>query len=448
MSVNASYLRDIDVESSVISGLIVLLFDIVLLGIIKAEIQVLCTTANLSLIYDRRSTVSPTTSRIGCLTGSPIGQKRLVRWFSVIIIAVTFSVIVLGFSVDGKTSKKFEEQRYSSMVFRASEPPFLDFENEFSLSANGDRRISRRVSAIMAIHACSRSNFTHLTEYAYAYRDLSVDKTRINASTVLHSDCITKDQFKYERILNVGPMLSSTSPFECEFNDLKPSFEDNSVTGYATFSPSSQCDLKISRLSCFRTGGTTSCAGAGVREEDGNNKAYIVVLPDIEDPGSASVAQISLVDNENLYERIASNVALYSFLMGGGAAAYYFSEIVFSDIIHNVTLERSIGSHEVSEIDLRLAIPTVIFICIIAIVLGASAFVFWFKVVYLKGRLHYNSFCTVPEVLTLADDANETKLKENSHKRRYIGIRQDMPVLGIMGAHKCCNADWDENEIG
>lgn len=449
MSDIANFSRQIELPSSVVSGLTVLFFDIVLLGIIKAEAQFLCATANLHLIYDRREAVFPTKSRLGCLTGSPVGHKTLARCFSLLIAAITTSVIILGFSINGKTVKPYETETYRSVIVNSDVPPTIDFEQEFALIPHPRGRpeiaISKRVSAFLALHTCIRHNFTHSTQYAYAYRDISIDQTKVDLSTHLSAECVTKDRFQGELILRRVPMVAPVNPITCEFSGVDVSLEDDAITGHATFSPSSPCSMNISRLFCFRAEITT-CAAAGILKGPGGNKAYIVIVPNIDAPTETSIADIPQMRSQELYDRVAMNIAFFSGIMEG-ALAYYLSQVVFCDVEYNVTLRRTTGDREISEIDLRLAAPTLVFISATAVVLAIIAFVLWLYVVYLKDRSLYNSFCNVPEVLALADEGTMSRVWDRKGQSKFIGVRTDCPLLGVLTAQKCSSSEWTEDDI-
>lgn len=444
------------ISSSLASGVAALLFDIVLLGIIKALSQVLCSNFNLFYVYDKRCALAPETSGLGTLTGGPVGHIALSRFFSVLILVCTICAVFLGFSINGKSVPKFEDTTFKTKVSISSVPLEIDFGEEFQILPVTNQShprilVSTRLLAITNSYACHRSNYSHVFVYSYVLRDYVLDKTKIDmqqtlsqATTRVDAECIRFPTFKEEQVDIFTTRLVPMSDLRCSISNLQPVFANQSKTGNATFTTSS-CSLSFLPMQCFR-GLTTSCAAVGEGQGQEKGNMFIVAVPNVPNSNDVGVFRLGVKGFGEPYDRLARNVAfIQAVTLFTGDLSNHLN-MALTNFEYNVTLQERVGLKQVSEIDLQLLTPIVLFFMSVSFLLGAAALGTWVWVVYSKGRVKYTRFTDVSDILAVISPVCPSKFKIKERKMpMYIGVRHEIPRIGLLDTNESCS--WIEEEI-
>lgn len=450
-------------NSSLVSGLAAVLFDILLLGVLKTLTQSLCSTANLYLVYDSRRPVAPSTSRLGLLVGGPVGPRLLSRVFSLLIAAATACVIVIGFSINGKNVAVFESVTYRTRVRITGVPLDIDFDREFAVVDAKEKHsvpqklVSKRLLAIANSWTCLVSNYTHLILFDYVLKDNFLDRTLLDISSGFggNAECVRGEYFKEPHIGRSFPRPLPLKAANCDLENITPVFGEGNNKGIANFT-TKFCEVNFPPMQCF-TDYHTSCSAVGVGKGDDEGSTYVVLVANSMDPQGAQIVRVDPLHDKSLHEQYAANVAFMS-AIGIPAEVANLAHMAITNFEYNVTLQRRRGTEEeVSEIDLRLAVPAVCVVLVLTVLLGLMASVLWVTVVLLKGRRRYNQFSTVPEILDLAvqmDDNMEIADGKQSRRRSpFVGVLPERPLLGVInverrkGKGEVQGGDWPESEI-
>lgn len=454
----------LDVHSSMASGLAAVFFDILLLGLIKSHAQVLCAIANLHLVYDRRRPIHPTISRFGFLAGGPVGPIQLSRVFSILILLSTACVIVIGFCINGTTVSRYEPRMYSSVVTMGKKPISIDYDKAAPLSPtpspSGDQdsdapaspqKVARKLVGLSDTYSCMRTNYGYSTLYGYAYRDTLLDYDPVDISKRLEGgECLVEENFRHESISRSYNLSLPTSDKRCDLSSLITSFPDGSAAqGSATIRTDDRCDINIlDNFRCCRRPLRTSCATIG-SSHDRRKKDFFVLLTsnvgDNEKFEDVQIVQINSVDKED-YEKYLTVVAFLSAVGFGGGLAN-LANMAISDVAYNRTLDKDLGKVDVTEIDLVVALPALVVVLVTTLLLSILAVVMWVRVVYAKRRLHYNTFVTVPDILDMVQAEKISRRKDRGGDKPFIGVRVDHPGLAVCSEEQCCGAPWSEEEI-
>ena len=458
MSASTPGVWRISVDSNLASGIAALVFDILLLGIIKWQCQALCKYANLFLLYDRRQPILPGTSKIGALTGGPIGPINLARLFSFLIMLSTASIVVLGFCINGRTVTAFRPQIYAVVVNFTNTPLEIDFSNEFELKCSGTnctRMVSKRLYAMEDMARCKKSNYSHTKIYSYAYKELILDAEKQELGSDFPGGiCVTEENFREPMILREYGRKARSSPVRCRFSEIQNPFRGNGdindVREAEFVADADECEPEVKHLSCFKSD-TTACAGWGQARRNEKTGHYVVLVPDITTgENNGEVVQVSSLDNEEQQKKAASNVAFLS-AVGFQGSVSNLANMAVSDILVNKTLDfLEEGGQNISEVDLNLATPAFAVLAATTLLLAVLVFVSWICVVVLKGRRGYKTFCSIPQILQLVCTEKASKMKSTVAAKRVIGVSRRGPHLSVYkegNKEECSDWSWEEPDV-
>lgn len=456
MSAGGARTLQLSVNSSLVSGVAAVLFDILLLSVVKALSQSLCASDNLRRVYDNRRFVAPSTSRLGCLTAAPVGSKTLSRLFSLLIVASTVCVIIVGFAINGTTVRRYQPLTYRSVVRISNTPVAIDYEQDLEIlpqtdAAGQQSLVAKRVVATSDIFACQSNNNSHISLFAYAFKETFLDDAKVNINERFDDgECITPDRFDDQRAVRQYPMALTLPNVACSFDSVTPARIDGKKTSVADFA-TTKCDIDISRLQCYSKKATpvdvTTCAGVGLGKAKGaEDILFVTLIPNIAEPYTIQTTAVDVKPDPADYERYAANVAFIAAAGFGGGIPFYAYHAV-SNVDYNVTLQHRIEDADVSEIDLRLAIPTLGFLGATTLILFIASIILGICVVYNKGRIGYNRFCSVPEILQLSGPKHVSKLRRGGRQRRYIGVRESSPTVGVLRPDEQCGDTWAEADL-
>ena len=144
--------------------------------------------------------------------------------------------------------------------------------------------------------------------------------------------------------------------------------------------------------------------------------------------------------------RYVSNVA-YFMAIGIGVVE---STRHIASVLSNVTLYRRGTEKNISTIDLKVAVTAFGVIATTTLLLAILTLSMWVFLVFRRNRRHYNTFCSIHEILELSNLEKASKLTQADLQRKVIGISQNGPHLIIAEdyeMHKCEGAKWREKDI-
>ncbi|CDF32995.1 unnamed protein product [Chondrus crispus] len=454
-SINGESVLTLQVNSSLVSGFAALIFDILLLGIIRYHAQLLCAAANIALLYDYRCPIRPATTRWAALTGGPTGPILLVRFLAFLIMLSTAAVIILGFCINGETVPEFENRMYGAVVNFTGMPTKFDFANEFELQppgCSGDsckRMVSKRILALTDPSRCTEKNFTHGFVYSYAYRDLTLDDKKEELVQLYPGGiCVNEKQFN-ESWVSRSYRMSNSADLDCVLDAIDNPFGEGPASGGPRkVEPIiDSCPMEVKDMYCYKTD-RTSCAAWGISEIDTGTAYYVVLIPDIETMNEESNRIPSAIAKGDPAGYVANVAFLSAVGFNGGPSR--LSSMAVSEVLQNVTLNRKQAIRNVSTIDLRIAIPTFAVLATTALVLVVLALASWVRVVLLKGRSEYNTFSSVPEILELVVVEKASKFKGRKTSRRFIGISKEDSCIVVCdedNKKQYTGSDWPEEAI-
>lgn len=431
----------VHLDSSLISGISALLFDILLLALIRIQCQVVCSIANLYFIYDKRTPVALQCSRAGFLTEGPVGHPSLSRIFSILLLVVTALAIAIGFSLNGKTIPRYSETSFASKVEFGFVPLDIDFAKEYS-EQNGTTMVSKRVLAVFESSACSSMNFTHITLFPHVFSKTMLNRDLIPIRTHLPDrGCVTIPRFRRSNGFS-SPMWTGSPDKQCRLTNVTVLGLNADGMRKANFT-GDDCHLQVDELFCFRR----SCAGIGYSDKE--RQRYAVLVSDYAVNSKEQVVKLNEEWKISNYTQFVQNVAFFSGAgFSGGMLKFRFSAMARIDL--NVRLGTLTERVNVTEVDLGIAGPAVVIIVMSVIGLFAAWGFLWFRVVHLKGRYTYNRFSNVQEILALIDGtrARKTRGGFGDVGSFCIGIRKDLPKIGIDQEAAVSGSDWQECELG
>ena len=442
----------LQVNSSLVSGFAALLLDVLLLSIIRYYTQLLCASANIALLYDYRRPIRPTTTRWAALTGGPTGPILLVRFLAFLIMLSTAAVIILGFCINGETVPELEQGVYGAVVNFTGMPTKINFENEFELQppgCSGDsckRMVSKHLLALTDPSRCMEKNFTHTLIYSSAYRNLTLDDEKEELVQLYPGGICVNQKYFNESWVSRSYEMTNNADLKCSFDDIDNPFGEGPASeGPRKVEPSiDSCDMTVKNMSCYKTD-RTSCAAWGISEIDTGTAYYMVLIPDIEAMDEETTRIPSAIGKGDPAGYV-DNVAFLS-AVGFDGGASRLSNMAVSEVVQNVTLDRKQVMRNVSTIDLAKAIPAFAVLAITTLVLVVVALVSWVRVVLLKGRREYNTFCSVPEVLELVGVEKVSKFKGRKTSGRLIGICKEDPSIMVCdedNKKEYTGSDWPE----
>lgn len=447
-----SWEYQIDTSSSLVSGVAALIFDIVLLGLIKALSQSICTTANTYLLYDKNRSLDPKTSRFGMLTGSPVGQILLVRVLSVMIALSTVCAIILGFAIDGKTVQLYEPLKFRSLVTISKKPTLIDFENEAKVlpaSATNPMPVtlaSRRLVSASDAFACTSSNFSHTFMHGYAFEKTKLDDELIGFfEKPTDASCVEEGPFRRPPGAFVFPSWVAYPTASCSFRTINLENSKNNSQFPANFT-SDNCNLALGKLQCY-SGRNIACAGvAEGRGRAGEPVLVNVLVQDVQIPENQQSVAVPMSMSAAERQKYAANIAFLS-AIGFGGELQVLVYVAASAFEYDVELERRVDDKDVCVVDLRVAIPVLVIVVVITAVMAVTCVWLWVIWIWKKGREGYNKFSTVGELLELAEPEKVSKFRRRPKRRIYVGVRKDRPVVGVLDREDEVGGDWPEKDV-
>ena len=381
-------------NSSLVSGFAALLFDILLLGIIRYHTQLLCASANIALLDGYRRPIRPAATRRAALTGGPTGPILLVRVLAFLIMLSTAAVIILGFCINGETVPEFEKRMYGAVVNFTGMPTKIDFANEFELQppgCSGDsckRMVSKHILALTDPNRCMEKNFTHALIYSYAYRNLTLDDVKEELVQLYPGGICVNEKYFNESWVTRSYKMSTSADLECIFDAIDNPFGESPASGGPRkVEPIiDSCELEVKDMYCYKTD-KTSCAAWGIFEIDPGTAYYVVLIPDIEKMNEESKIIPSAIAKGDPAGYVANVAFLSAVGFNGGASR--LSAMAASEVLQNVTLDRKQGNRNVSTIDLRIAIPAFAVLATTTLVHVVLALASSVRVFLLKGRSEF-----------------------------------------------------------
>lgn len=93
----------------------------------------------------------------------------------------------------------------------------------------------------------------------------------------------------------------------------------------------------------------------------------------------------------------------------------------------------------VADVDLRVAVPSVLFVFLVALVLGLTAGAMWMVFVWRKKRRHFNSFSSVSDLLELLVERNvvEHTCEEEEDDMSVRDAHVDEETMTMAGVDEC-----------
>lgn len=460
MDFRGDHIWQLQQDSSVVEGFVSLIFDLFLLGICHLFAQSICSNFNLRIVYDTQQALSLHTSKVLFVGHGPIGPKWMTRILSGMLSVCTVCVVLLGFSINGLSENTFKPTSFRSVVSIKSPPVLidLDYDQEFEAdnSQTGVRpnKLSHRLIALSVIDRCQTCSYTHCEYMALGFKDVEINHTLSNSWETIETwtkersaECIVSQKFKED-------IVSWRYERNKNHFDLKCSIVINTLDGdsFVNAEHRGPCDLDIEEMRCFKRPSyddfeiPVHCAAVGQSEKSEVKQLMLFKNSDL--PLDIQITPFAMsISNKFTSEQIRKyldNVAYMSSLDLGDA--YKLDLMAFQTISQKVSLdERNSDVANITEIDLRVALPSIIiflFLMTVKIIVGGSMF---FMNNYIKGRKYFNKFTTVPEILELLlenDKPNLTRMAVNACPK--IGILKQSMQIGIdRSADRFLSSDSD-----
>lgn len=461
------------IDSNVVEVVTALIFDVLLIGAIELLCQAICSNYNLHQVYDTPRALTLRSRRFAMFGDGLIGIPWLSSLFTAVLALCVASNITIGFSVNGRSASVFRTANYATMVTVMDPPELLqvDYTKEFAIldtfqgnstdmteekdenDEEGRRRrhkrrpeyLSKRLVALQKNDWCQVCNFTHCNIVSYAYRSEVLESSLVNATDLFEhgvATCVSARNFRDEMIMATSERLNQNTA-SCKFkslsvvsNSTNSTFDDNAEQSGTLIASDDEvsyefdyCHYDVTHMSCYsRPGHATRCAAIAkllpqyVRTSDEERQLSLIVVKDIGTPDNGmDISRISLSLSYNLtmdydMRQYTSTVA---FLSAIDVAPTFILELIpFVSFLYDVPLrERSEKEQNVADVDLRLAVPCVMFVVMAALVLAMTAGATWTMFVWRKKRQNFNSFATIPDLLEL--------LVEQQRMMHYTGSVDD-----------------------
>lgn len=459
-----SYIYTVQANSSVLEGVFALIFDVFILGSSAFFAHSICSSFNLFLIYDKRRTVRLRVPRLVVMGQGPAGHWWLSSILSALLFLCGAAVVAIGFSVNGRTETKFTPKVFPAVVGRAENlvPLVFDYDTEYSAveedGASRPGKVSQRIVAIGRSDECKINGFSGDLELAHAYNSTQIDKRLVSGtSREIQPICISKKNFREDLQWRV---VRGARPkdAECSFSEVRPKFEGNSSTASASFDVD-QCDLDLKTMQCFRRDRKPDhCVALGYfnweDDEGGSNFfKYMVLLPNATDnPAITEVTPMfsALNISEEHYGRFALNAAYFASLEMADRVEKIES-MAIGGVRENVTLYERSDVVNVSDIDLRIFVPALVFCVVLVVSLLIISTAMWYVSVFSKGRQHFNKFCSIQEVLQVLCEGSQSRDKTQHDRKLFpsVGLRRNQPQLAVQepGGDILGNSTWIDDEV-
>lgn len=415
-----SYIWTIGIDSNVVEVIIAILFDVVIIGLIEALCHALSSNTNLFQIYGSKKRLLQLNSwRLSMFSGRVVASPWISKLFTGVVIFSVISNIVISFSVTGRAQNVYTEQTYPSMLTVNNPPTVLDIDymNEFKVSEGDSGRrptyLSSRLVALEKIDWCQSCNYTHCTILSYAYQNVTLGTELVNGWDAYNSyqaTCVSNQNFEsdvfissFDRDKQLNGWCEINKPMEIEFEADGPFGTAKNLTYlYCNY------DLLFDPR-CFRRDGfPTRCATvARHKTYPDKNQLHLYLISDASEPSDIRINTISLsvlydISNETWMKYI--EVAAYMTALDLAFSQQWMLELMpFISFSSNETLrQRKIGVEEnVSDIDLRIFLPSMFLVAFFAVVLSIVVAVTWYIFVFKNDKRFFNSFSTMEQILEL-----------------------------------------------
>lgn len=441
MSFQKGHILLLRVDSSVVDGLVSLIFDVLLLSICNFLSQAICSHYIIHTVYNAQRPLSLHSTRVLYFGHGLVGPERISRILCFILSIATLTVIILGLSIKGRTAGV-----YRSFVGIASPPLVaqLDYENEYELGEEQfvlrPNFISRRLVAFTLMDKCWTCRYSHCAYMGISFTDEEVNGQLVPSWATIekwsHSKSVQCVMDKAVTVSWTDITKKSPAHLQCELESIEVPDEGSFIKG----TPKGKCDLFLKDVRCYRRrkqGGpkiAVHCAALG--KADGADSLYLIVFLDAKHIRNVEIAPFAMSKHVNLpseqIETYLKNVAFFSSLDLGPAPK--LDLMAFSTVIYNAELETpNANMVNVTEVDLRIAIPCLVILFLTLTVLCLVFMTTWILIVHSKKRKHFNSLSTVSEILELLLPCSEA-LEPNSSNRcppPSIGILRESLRIGV-----------------
>lgn len=415
-----SYVWTVGLDSNVVEVILAILFDVVLIGIIEALSHAISSHSNLFQLYNSRKGMLKLKSwRLSMFSGRVYASPLASKIFTAVLFLSVISNIIISFSVTGRAQNVYFEETYPSMLTVKDSPTIkdIDYMNEFKvIEGDLERRptyLSSRLVALEKIDWCQSCNYTHCTILSYAYENVTLTTQLVNGWDAYNSyqaTCVSDQTFETNVVLSSFYRDIQIDGC-CEIN--KPmvvQFDDDGSFGTAKNMTYLYCayDLLFDPRCFRREGFPTRCATvARHKTYEDRNQLHLYLIMDASEPSDIRINIISLstlydVSNETWMKYI--EVAAYMIALDLAFSHQWMIELMpFISFSTNASLrKRNISLEEnVSDIDLRIFLPSIFFLAINSIILAAVAAIKWYVFVFRKNRRFFNTFSTTEQILEL-----------------------------------------------
>lgn len=350
----------ISIDSLIVAGISMFLFNIFLFGVFQIVSQSICSSTNLHILYDQQLPLTPRQSRLGILFESSVGHISVVRLLSLLIVSFGIALIPLDFSINGSSRTEIVPTRYSSVAQSSpgNKPLNVNYENE-SKVINGNTFASRRLVAIADLHSCMFLNFSHHTIFALAFRDYNLDKTLIPIKEVISGgECVTGENFKNENIMHQWGQREYDGT-ECNMTMTKLEVDSdgtNSLVDARVISPEEpHCKIEFLTAKCFRST-NDNCVAIAVKKTD-PTIGFLISIRNATNLGQNERHELRKLMNMSVDDRnqFASNVAFFQAVgFSQGVPAFIYMAVM--SIIYDEDLF-VLKKANITSINLALCIP-------------------------------------------------------------------------------------------
>lgn len=430
-SQSAPHVLTIGIDSNVVEVTAALLFDVLLLSLIEYLCQAICAHHNLYRVYDSPSGVLPLRARRLALFGDGlIGAPWLSSVLTVVLALVVASNIIVGFAVTGRSEPVYHAVKYAAVVGTAADNAVLVVDPTREISDdvdNYDRQptyLSSRLVALKKMDWCQTCNYTHCTTFAYAYENDELGTELVHVGEAYDSyraTCVSGQNFRDARVMATPTRVKQKEGWcgilemDVDYNNSNSSSNSgvngSMLLGIGNIHKKEYCHFDIQKPRCIqRPKHETICATIGQHKRDppDTTERYLMLMNipagDSKPPNLFDVSRIAASVSQRLHndtwERYMETAAFMAAV--GLGPAYMLQLMPFATFSANQTLLRrdvDNRTRNVSDVDLRVALPGVVVVIVTAGVLLAVAGVTWGLFVRRYDRGGCNAFASVTELV-------------------------------------------------
>lgn len=435
----------VPLSSNIVSGASTLLVHLVFLSILTKLLTSLAKSFNIRRIYDQRLPLCPMEYNMG-VTNAPVSYKPFSIVFAVLSLLYLIAAVCIEFSINGSTRNINSSTLYRSVVKGSIKgiPIDIDYDNEFSVNETGHKLVSRRLVALRAIGGCKYLNFSHHVMFAYAFKDVHLDKSLVSVSHVEpDAKCITSRTFEKEMKMFEFEEIPF-SVYKCSLKDvmLNVTYEGNRKIGTAKI-PEGSCDLKIHTVKCSKHDEEQErciaiASNPNMSSSTQPSPAIIITIWNAKYPENPAMFEFRNYDATKAppdhLDTFATNVAYFTSI-GFTAGVFDSMYMAFGEIEYNRTLV-TVFPQNVTEILLNLALPAFIFQ-----IFGFSLLIclqIWYRRKYVgQARKNKISFVSVDDVFAMIQEQGGEQGLQNRRDpkiptpKRYIKLRDGRPQILI-----------------